>query len=683
MVRFSCFSTNIHYHRSKKEFQHSVESMNKASEYFSKDQGFKVPGVLSSVSPLVKESCDNPSITSGEQETSFSACPKSGEMLHDYSPETDIVIHKMTGLKKSQSLGSALNREGRHSGSIDSEGEIDEDFSFDRFNEINQSGVENIVSWKDPGKNSFNKYGKALVPEYFQGNDNEIPRESIFSIADSKQLELGQEDIVDQLGQGYTGELGYHKFDTPTRIITKSSSLPNISVSLITSKEDSPSHVAILHRGRSSEDLNALIGKKKTIQSVQTDQERDDVILHNTEDPSGDGYGDVPFNYTHFEKEWTVSKMNEVEMIKTREGGSSVQNLNELPNKDFKIKRIQEWVNMIDLEESLSDQDVSESSHSIDKAKKGSYVLGSASTTKLDSKSTHGMEAAKNYVSSLPASSTSAQLANLGLLVVPFLSAFNSLKTLNLSGNAIVRITSGALPRGLHVLNLAKNNISSIEGLRELTRLRVLDLSYNRILRIGHVSCSSLKELYLAGNKISEVEGLHRLLKLNILDLRFNKISTAKCLGQLAANYSSLHAINLEGNPAQRNVGDEHLKKYLQSILPHLVYFNKQTIRASSSKDVADRSAHSVISSHQLDRGMRSEHKLIRSTGKASSSSIHGHKVQAVILPKQSKDRLGRLPPSGTKGSHRPHYLDFGSKLLGLRDLSVRRSQSEGNLGAL
>ncbi len=36
------------------------------------------------------------------------------------------------------------------------------------------------------------------------------------------------------------------------------------------------------------------------------------------------------------------------------------------------------------------------------------------------------------------------------------------------------------------MLNLSKNNIPTIEGLRELTRLRVLDLSYNRIFRIGH-----------------------------------------------------------------------------------------------------------------------------------------------------------------------------------------------------
>jgi len=54
-----------------------------------------------------------------------------------------------------------------------------------------------------------------------------------------------------------------------------------------------------------------------------------------------------------------------------------------------------------------------------------------------------------------------------------------------------VRITAGALPRGLHALNLSRNKISNIEGLRELTRLRVLDLSYNRILRIGHGKTNS------------------------------------------------------------------------------------------------------------------------------------------------------------------------------------------------
>ncbi|KAE8666802.1 hypothetical protein F3Y22_tig00112491pilonHSYRG00311 [Hibiscus syriacus] len=47
-------------------------------------------------------------------------------------------------------------------------------------------------------------------------------------------------------------------------------------------------------------------------------------------------------------------------------------------------------------------------------------------------------------------------------------------------------ITPGSLPKGIHILNLSRNKISTIEGLRELTRLRVVDLSCNRIARIGH-----------------------------------------------------------------------------------------------------------------------------------------------------------------------------------------------------
>lgn len=42
------------------------------------------------------------------------------------------------------------------------------------------------------------------------------------------------------------------------------------------------------------------------------------------------------------------------------------------------------------------------------------------------------------------------------------------------------------MPKGLHSLDLSRNSIATIEGLRELTRLRVLSLSYNRIARIGH-----------------------------------------------------------------------------------------------------------------------------------------------------------------------------------------------------
>lgn len=312
-----------------------------------------------------------------------------------------------------------------------------------------------------------------------------------------------------------------------------------------------------------------------------------------------------------------------------------------------------------------------------------------------------------------------------------------------------VRITAGALPRGLHALNLSRNKISTIEGLRELTRLRVLDLSYNRILRIGHgktnldyissllfvilfaeiiflmplsidiqmfladllilspfsppsvlvylflictglASCSSLKELYLAGNKISEVEGLHRLLKLSILDLSFNKISTAKCLGQLAANYNTLQAINLDGNPAQKNVGDEHMKKYLQGLLPHLVYYNRQPMKVSSLKDGAERSVRLGMNSHQFDRGLRADRKTTRkgsqgvaATRRPSITSTHARR--SVDSPKLSKGKQPLLPPTRTKVSTQSRYhFDAPDKALNLvSELSMRKSRSEGNFGVL
>lgn len=317
-----------------------------------------------------------------------------------------------------------------------------------------------------------------------------------------------------------------------------------------------------------------------------------------------------------------------------------------LSGKDFKTRRIQDWVtNQLDC--SVFDD---ESCNVVEHQAKEVVVTG-----RLESKiDDPGMEVAKRYISSLSLTASSAQLANHGLPVIPFLSVFGCLKTINLSGNAIARITPGSLPRGLHSLNLSKNNISVIEGLRELTRLRVLDLSCNRIFRIGHglASCSSLKELYLAGNKISDAEGLHRLLKLSVLDLGFNKISTSKSLGELAANYSSLQAINLEGNPAQKNVGDAQLKKYLQGLLPRLAHYNKQPIKTGSLKDITDRSTRLGVAA---DRGHRSEHKTVRKAG-------------------MSRHQIGYRA-----SDHKLPYSDLGGASWRPKH-SMKRCQSEGVL---
>lgn len=228
---------------------------------------------------------------------------------------------------------------------------------------------------------------------------------------------------------------------------------------------------------------------------------------------------------------------------------------------------------------------------------------------------------ANNIIQSLNFFSSVAHISGMGLKVIPSISAFVSLRTLNLSGNSIGHITPGSLPKNLHTLDLSRNKLAVIEGLRELTKLRVLNLSYNRISRIGHglSNCTIIKELYLAGNKIGEVEGLHRLLKLTVLDLGFNRIATAKALGQLVANYKSLLALNLIGNPIQSCIGEDQVKKTVLGLLPHIAYLNRQQIKQQHR--VREAVTDSVAKAAIGDAGWSSQRRPTRRPAQLSSSS--------------------------------------------------------------
>lgn len=205
--------------------------------------------------------------------------------------------------------------------------------------------------------------------------------------------------------------------------------------------------------------------------------------------------------------------------------------------------------------------------------------------------------------------------------------------------------------------------------------------------------------MYLAGNKISEVEGLHRLLKLAVLDLRFNKISTSKGVGQLAANYNSLQAISLEGNPAQKNVGDEQLKKHVQGLLPHLAYYNRQSIKSSSFKDSSERSVRLGMAAHQFDRGHKpppSTSTMRRASHSSAAlkqhSSLHSNRAQLADAQSQSHSQRRLRIKQGSRSSthHRHHHhhlphppLDLHMKPLVLPDLSIKKSHSMGALTAI
>ncbi|XP_009121973.1 uncharacterized protein LOC103846736 [Brassica rapa] len=638
MVRFFCFNSRIPRHRPK-------ESVEGFSERVIREDGSNSKGLSSS------------SIGESSKLADSTAAIERVWKSEEIKPQETGKHH----LKKSQSHGDELYLDGRdatENGTDDGTDRVGSPNSLEQ-RETLAAGMSSTKRL-ERSPNVYQKDALGSVSAC-QGSDQALYG-SIFSVGDLRN------DDISLYGEQMENSNSQTPYGSP--LLVRSNSMPNIADSA--SGKSSP----LKYSSRSSDDLCALGRRQRDNKPVN---ETDAKAKQNRDYDDDDANG-----YSSMAKDWIVPATDELNSTKFIKGETSNQPAG-YPGKDSKFKRIDDWVN--DLQHVNSSAEEADEIDDDEFQREPELTTTAASPSVDVMKSTPGMEAAKKYFSSLSSAATTAQLVSRGLVVLPLLSKFVGLRVLNLSGNAIVKITAGALPRGLHALNLSKNCISVIEGLRELTRLRVLDLRYNKILRLGHglASCSSLKELYLAGNKISEIEGLHRLLKLAVLDLRFNKFSTTKCLGLLAANYSSLQAISLEGNPAQKNVGDEQLRKYLLGLLPHLVYYNRQ-----GAKD-----ARLGTSTLQLERGLRSELKNngrksshgASSTHKAGSSSA-ARKASSGVQKRSSKERSSsRLPPVGHKVSpaaYENYCVASGDRLATLRsELSMRRTRSEGNLGPI
>ncbi|KAJ0966048.1 hypothetical protein J5N97_027186 [Dioscorea zingiberensis] len=670
MVKFSCFASPLHYQKSKKVAQQSGGATLNNSQGTSQGQVLKTSG-----DSKAKIELNDISSSSIEQVTipySFESFWRSGDLHSGSCAEGSSEFIQMGGLKKSQSLGSVLDK-GR-------------DFSCD---DVTEDGAQSPKRILERHIDSSHHTDSAESNELEDFNAEQNQHKSLFSMRDMKHLGEDLPDHSCEPSVDHSIESPHYLFDIRSGL-AKSRSVTNLQVTSDNSIDAALLRELMVPHSRSFENLNLLnelnVGPDSNGEhspkladyninvgcNEEEGHKRDGLYMNEKSKSENRSIAGGDFHNDNC----SVNECGE----HTTYGGKMRDNLQQVPcmknwgeltSDEFKIKRIEEWISQIDIPNGSCVEELGESSNPL--SKKDSHAAAGASPIKLDARNSPGMEVASTYISSLPPTATSAQIANLGLASIPILSSFGCLKVLNLSGNTIARINAGVLPKSLQMLNLSKNNMAIIEGLRDLTRLRVLDLSFNRISRIGHglASCSSLKELNLAGNKISEVEGLHRLLKLYFLDLRFNKISTSKGLGLLAAN-TSLQAINLEGNPAQRNVGDEQLKKYLLSLLPNLVYYNKQTIRASSSKEVA---------ALQFDRELRTNHKHTRRghgsglhKGSALSSSTH---AVGSLLKHSSKGQHERPIPTKTKAAN--HLRSINNKLLNLQPTdAIRRIRSEG-----
>ncbi|CAL0303930.1 unnamed protein product [Lupinus luteus] len=693
MFRFSSFQAQLQNNKQKKTVQSSSEVIAKAMQDDLRTQVYNDLSYMNRSSnphPLKGQVHRQMNINGNHisDRDSVEHICRSADLDSKFSFESQVEVQQTRLLKKSHSVASGLHlKESLYTNRI-TEYDADSTFSFNGSKSHNDSPVSGCG--QDHDIIPIDHCKKNQNPE-FQVSSALANEDLIFSVGDLTASNKDALEISDTpLSAEFASDSAEQTSGPSTPSLVKSHSLSDFIDHALSSGAYAFNHPPSI--SRSSNDLHALCKRQKDVlinesdHQIKGDQERENDI-GNIKESHMDNFlnaGVDSYMISGSPKDWVMPTIDEIGDIETLRRDSSSGCFGEYPNKDFKVKRIEDWV--VGLQHCGPPLEIINELPEFVGPIIDVNTKNGVTAVEVDHKVTLGTKAGEKYISYMSVDATTANLTNLGLVVIPSLSAFVSLKVINLSGNAIARITTGSLPRGLHVLNLSKNNISTIEGLRELTRLRAIDLSFNRIVRIGHglASCSSLKELYLAGNKISEVEGLHRLLKLSILDLRFNKFSTAKCLGQLAANYNSLQAINLEGNPAQKNVGDEQLKKYLQGLLPHLVYYNRQPTKARTWKDEADRSVLLGKISYQFDRSrsLRADRNTTtRKSSRPSNSSTVGRNQRAESQKLAKGKQIQPPPSSGTSGStqSRNHFDDMSLVLNSTAKLSI---SSEGYQGS-
>ncbi|XAR72534.1 hypothetical protein NMG60_11019208 [Bertholletia excelsa] len=149
---------------------------------------------------------------------------------------------------------------------------------------------------------------------------------------------------------------------------------------------------------------------------------------------------------------------------------------------------------------------------------------------------------------------------------------------LDLRGHRIRCLNSGGLnlSPNLEFVYLRDNQLSSLEGIEILTRVKVLDLSFNDFKGPGFEplgNCKALQQLYLAGNQITSLVSLPELPNLEFLSVAQNKLKSLSMASQprlqvLAASKNRIST--LKGFPHLPAL--EHLRVEENPILemPHL-----------------------------------------------------------------------------------------------------------------
>jgi len=452
--------------------------MHSTSQQKSEDQERKVVkfGSTSTNPKIVDNNLANSTLEQTTSPSSYGDCWKSEYLHDDFDMEDSKEFLQMARIKKSRSLGSILDKERGFTG-----GDVDDD----EVEPLQRNTSPELYNHENIGINFDDQHSENGLVEPFDMIADHAHHDSLFSIEVLKQFDGKRQSDGGEQSTKFLADSGGLSPDNHPDLAT-SQSVTYLREDTEKPTEDTGIH-QIRRRSRSFGNLHSINGETAEFHDgdevlssevihvrlrdasdsfnlpQESDEDRkgspgqvDSGEEHHLSDTSGglieeqEAHGkywgerfdcDNQASFDRYHSSDHLTSANERrepetgdENFKNLQPEYPVQNCDELNPKELHIRRIEEWISQIDVDGGIVEEP-GETSCSFPSEEPQAEV--SIHTVKVDAKSNLGMEVAYNYISSLNATSSSAQMVNLGLVAVPSLSAFTSLRVLNLSGNSI------------------------------------------------------------------------------------------------------------------------------------------------------------------------------------------------------------------------------------------------------
>ena len=130
-----------------------------------------------------------------------------------------------------------------------------------------------------------------------------------------------------------------------------------------------------------------------------------------------------------------------------------------------------------------------------------------------------------------------------------------------------------ALLKGFQIkhLDLSSTQLVDISGICDITKIKILNLSYNQHIKnlnvLKDAKCVNLQELYLSNNDIEDLDEIemkkYKFSELKVLDLSSNMIQD---LTPVKYAFKYLKELNVYNNPLKRNFVLYEIKKQTPSV---------------------------------------------------------------------------------------------------------------------